>query len=75
MFLPSSSPDKKAVLMSREIRGYLCEATDCMIKASDAADNVGHGAPLSNLDPGSPTHTDVPLPFHSISMSGPTLPA
>ena len=41
MFLISSSPLRNAVLMSPEIRRYLCEATHCMIKASDAADNVG----------------------------------
>ena len=41
MFLISSSPLRNAVLMSPEIRRYLCEATHCMIKAYDAADNVG----------------------------------
>ena len=41
MFLMSSSPLRNAVLMSPEIRRYLCEVTHCMIKASDAADNVG----------------------------------
>ena len=41
MFLTSSSQLRNAVLMSPEIRRYLCEATHCMIKASDAADNVG----------------------------------
>ena len=40
MFLVSSSPLRNADLMSPEIRRYLCEATHCMIKASDAADNV-----------------------------------
>ena len=32
-----------------------------------------HETPLSNLDPESPRHRDVPLPFHSISMSGPMI--
>ena len=43
--------------MSPQIRRYLCEAPHCMIKASDAADNVDcHGAPLPDLDLESPTH-------------------
>ena len=66
MFLVSSTPLRNAVLMSPEIRRYLCEATHCMIKASDAADNVGLS--LSDQDPESPTHTDVlfafPVDFH-----------
>ena len=41
MFLTSSPPVRKAVLMSSEIRRYSCEETHCMIEAPDAADNVG----------------------------------
>ena len=66
MFLISSSTLKNAVLMSPEIRRYLCEATYCMVKASDAADNVGLSrAPLSDLDPN--THRRAfafPVDFH-----------
>ena len=54
MFLTSSSPLRNAVLMSPEIRRYLCEATHCMIKASDAV-GVCHEALRSDLDPESLT--------------------
>ena len=72
MFLISSYPLRNAVLMSPEIRRYLCEATHCMMKASDAADNVGLSRGTSvRSDPESPTHTDVLLPFQSTSMTRP----
>ena len=41
MFRTSSSPLKKTVLMSPEIERYLFEAIHCVMKASDAVDNVG----------------------------------
>ena len=59
MFLISSSPLRNAVLMSPEKPLMHLTTWDC------------HVAPLSDLDPGSPTYTDVLLPFQSTSMSGP----